>query len=60
MLAGVIDCDLLLLAGVLHEIVIVRHDCGVGVEVGSSAAGVIFDPDRDVGTRLLVWVVECA
>jgi hypothetical protein len=54
MLPGVIDCDLLLLAGILHEIVIVRHDCGVGVEVGSSVAGVIPSPDRDVGTRLLV------
>jgi hypothetical protein len=50
--------DLLLLAGVLHEVVIVRHDCGVCGEVESSAAVVVLNLEGEAGVVLLVGWIE--
>jgi hypothetical protein len=50
--------DLLLLAGVLHEVVIVRHGCGVGGEVEISAAMVVLNLEGEAGVVLLVRWIE--
>ncbi len=50
--------DLLLLAGVLHEVVIVRHDCGVRGEVGTEIAVVFLSLEWEVGRLLLIQWIE--